>query len=127
VDSSVWIDFFSSTPTAAGRELRGMIAKAEPVVLTGIVVTEVLQGLTRDIEQVEPYLSMWTMLEPRGFSTYRSAAAIFRLGRSRGISLTTIDTLIAAIAMEHGASVFTLDQDFVRIAQLTSLTVHQFG
>lgn len=67
VDSSVWIDFFSSTPRAAGRELRGMIAKAEPVALTGIVVTEVLQGLIRDIEQVEPYLSMWTMLEPRGF------------------------------------------------------------
>jgi hypothetical protein len=87
----------------------------------------VLQGLTRDIEQVEPYLGMWTMLEPRGFSTYRSAAAIFRLGRSCGISLTTIETLIAAIAMEHGASVFTLDQDFVRIAQLASLTVHQFG
>jgi predicted nucleic acid-binding protein len=127
VDSSVWIDFFSSTPRAAGRELRGMIAKAEPVALTGVVVTEVLQGLTRDIEQVEPYLGMWTMLEPRGFSTYRSAAAIFRLGRSHGISLTTIDTLIAAIAMEHGASVFTLDQDFVRIAQLASLTVHQFG
>jgi predicted nucleic acid-binding protein len=126
VDSSVWIDFFSSTPRAAGRELRGLIAKAEPVALTGVVITEVLQGLTRDIEQLEPFLGMWTMLEPRGFSTYRSAAAIFRLGRSRGISLTTIDTLIAAIAMENGASVFTLDQDFVRIAQLTSLTVHQF-
>jgi hypothetical protein len=74
-----------------------MIAKAEPVVLTGVVVTEVLQGLTRDVEQVEPYFGMWTMLEPRGFSTYRLAAAILRLGRSPGISLTTIDTLIAAI------------------------------
>jgi len=103
-----------------------MIAGAEPVALTGVVVTEVLQGLTRDIEQVEPHLAMWTMLEPRGFSTYRSAAAIFRLGRSRGMNLTTIDTLIAAVALEHGASLFTLDQDFVRIAQLTPLTVYQF-
>ena len=104
-----------------------MIGEAEPVALTGMVVTEVLQGLRRDIEQVESYLGMWPMLEPRGFSTYRSAAAIFRLGRSRGISLTTIDTLIAAIAIEHGASVFTLDRDFARIARVTPLKVHQLA
>lgn len=127
VDSSVWIDFFSSTPGAAGRELRRLITEAEPVAVTGVVVTEVLQGLTRDIEQVEPYLGMWAMLEPRGFSTYRSAAAIFRLGRSRGISLTTIDALIAAIAIEHGASVFTLDRDFARVGQITSLKLHELA
>jgi predicted nucleic acid-binding protein len=127
VDRSVWIDFFSCAPGAAGRELRRLIAEAEPVALTGVVVTEVLQGLTRDIEQVEPYLGMWTMLEPRGFSTYRSAAAIFRLGRSHGIALTTIDTLIAAIAIEHGAILFTLDRDFARVAQITSLLVHELA
>jgi predicted nucleic acid-binding protein len=87
----------------------------------------VLQGLTRDVEEVEPYLGMWTMLEPRGFSTYRSAAAIFRVGRSRGITLTTIDTLIAAIAIEHGAILFTLDHDFARVAQITSLRVYELA
>ena len=127
MDSSVWIDFFSSTVGPAGRELRRMIAEAEPVALTGVVVTEVLQGLTRGIEEVEPYLGMWAMIEPRGFSTYRSAAAIFRMGRSRGMSLTTIDTLIAAIAIEHGASVFTLDQDFARIARITPLALHELA
>ena len=39
----------------------------------------ILQGLTRDIGQIEQYLSQWEMLEPRGFRTYREAAAIFRL------------------------------------------------
>ena len=124
VDSSVWIDFFSSSPGRAGAELRRMIADAEPFALSGIVVTEILQGLTRDVSQVEQFLSLWEMLEPRGFSTYREAASIFRLGRSKGISLTTVDTLIAAIALEQQATVFTLDKDFARIASLTSLKLY---
>lgn len=124
VDSSVWIDFFSSAPGRAGDELRRMIQDAEPLAVTGVVVTEILQGLTRNVSQIEHYLSQWEMLEPRGFSTYREAAGIFRLGRSKGVSLTTIDALIAAIALEYGASVFTLDKDFTRIARLTRLPLH---
>ena len=66
------------------------------------------------------------MLEPRGLATYREAAAIYRAARARGISLTTIDTLIAAIALDHSATVFTLDQDFSRIARITDLTLYRF-
>ena len=124
VDSSVWTDFFSSAPGRAGDELRGMIRDAEPFALTGVVVAEILQGLTRDVRRIEQYLSQWEMLEPRGFRTYREAAAISRLARSRGVRLTTIDALIAAIALEHRAIVFTLDKDFSRIAGLTGLSLH---
>ena len=38
----------------------------------------------------------------------------------------TIDSLIAAIALEHGATVFTLDQDFSRIARITGLKLYRF-
>jgi predicted nucleic acid-binding protein len=124
VDSSVWIDFLSSAPGRAGAELRRMIGDAEPLALTGVVVAEILQGLTRNVSHIEHYLSQWEMLEPRGFQTYREGAAIFRLGRTKGVSLTTIDALIAAIALEHRASVFTLDKDFSRIARLTGLPLH---
>jgi predicted nucleic acid-binding protein len=126
VDSSVWVDFFSSSPGRAGAELRRMIEEADPFALTGVVVAEVLQGLTRDSGRIEQYLAQWEMLEPRGFETYREAAAIYRTARTKGIALTTIDTLIAAMALEHGASVFTLDQDFSRIARITHLELHSF-
>ena len=126
VDSSVWVDFFSKSPGPAGAELRRMIEESEPFALTGVVVTEVLQGLTRDARRIEGFLSQWDMLEPAGFETYREAAAISRAARARGVSLTTIDTLIAAIALENGASVFTLDQDFSRIARMTGLVLYRF-
>ena len=124
VDSSVCIDFFSSAPGRAGNELRRMISDADPFVLTGVVVAEILQGLTRDVSRIEHYLSQWELIEPCGFRTYRESVAIFRLGRAKGVSLTTIDALIAAIALEHRASVFTLDKDFSRIARLTGLPLH---
>jgi predicted nucleic acid-binding protein len=125
VDSSVWVDFFRPSPGHGGAELRRMIEESEPFVLTGIVVAEVLQGLTRDAGVIERFLAQWDMLEPRGFDTYRSAAAIYRAGRRKGYHVfSTIDTLIAAIALEHGASVFTLDRDFVRIARMTGLELY---
>lgn len=101
-----------------------MIADAEPFAIAGVVVAEILERLTRGVGQIERYLSMWDILEPAGFSTYRESAAIFRLARSKGITLSGIDTLIAAIAMHHRAAVFTLDKDFSRIARLTGLPLH---
>ena len=101
-----------------------MIADAEPLALSGVIVSEILQGLRREADQIERLLSRWEMLEPLGFSSYREAAAIFRLGRARGFSLTAIDTLIAAIAIDHRAVLFTVDQDFARIARITRLRLY---
>jgi predicted nucleic acid-binding protein len=103
-----------------------MIAEAEPFALTGVVVTEVLQGLKRDMSRVEHYLAQWEMLEPRGFHTYREAAVIFRSARARGIAFTTVDALIAAIALEHGATLFSLDRDFTRIGSIVRLSLYAF-
>jgi predicted nucleic acid-binding protein len=126
VDSSVWIDFLSSSPSLAGSELRRMIADAEPFALTGVVITEVLQGLRRDASRIERYLSQWDLLEPTGFGTYREAAVIFRTARSKGVAVTTVDALIAAIAVEHGAALFTLDKDFTRVANIVRLSLYTF-
>ena len=45
-----------------------MIADAEPFALAGVIVTEILQGLKRDVGRLEHYLSQWDVLEPKGFS-----------------------------------------------------------
>jgi predicted nucleic acid-binding protein len=104
-----------------------MILEDEPFALTGIVVTEVLQGLKRDAAQIARYLSLWDMLEPSGLSTYTEAASIFRHARSKRVSITTIDALIAAIALEQGGTIFTLDKDFSRIARFTPLRLHRLA
>jgi predicted nucleic acid-binding protein len=103
-----------------------MIQESDPFALTEVVVAEVLQGLIRNADRIERFLGQWELLEPKGFQTYRTAAAIYRAARGKGMSLTTNDTVIAAIALEHDATVFTLDRDFSRIALITRLVLHRF-
>jgi predicted nucleic acid-binding protein len=124
VDSSVWIDFFGRYPGRAASELKQLIERAERLVLTGVVVAEVLQGLTRNVDQIEQYLSQWELLEPSGAGTYQEAARIYRTARASGLTLTTIDTIIAAIALEHRATLFTIDEDFSRLARITQLSLY---
>jgi predicted nucleic acid-binding protein len=126
VDSSVWIDFFSTAPGAAGHELKRLIAAPEPIAVTGLIVTEVLQGLRRDVEQIEHQLNLWEVLDPQGLTTYRKAAGLARLARSKGVVLTTVDAVIASIALEHGSVLFTLDKDFEHIRSFTGLKIHLF-
>jgi predicted nucleic acid-binding protein len=91
-----------------------------------VVVAEVLQGLIRNADRIAGFLGQWELLEPKDFQTYRAAAAIYRTARGKGMSLRTSDTLIAAIALEYDATVFTLDHDFSRIALIMRLVLHRF-
>lgn len=127
MDSSLWIDSFRSATGPAGKELGRLIEEEVALAVTGVVVTEVVQGFIRDASSVEHYLAKFDMLEPQGFSTYLNAAAIFRTARSKGISLATIDALIAAVALEYDAVVFTLDKDFSHVARITSLRLHEMA
>lgn len=124
MDSSVWIDFFSKAPGVGGNELRRLIVQSEPLALSGIIISEVLQGLSRDAERIERYLRLWDLIEPQGFETYRNTAALVRFARGRGLTLTTIDALIAVLAIEHEAVLFTLDKDFSHIKNFTVLKIH---
>ena len=125
MDSSVWIDFFRPRPGPSGAELRRLIAASEPLAITGIIATEILQGLTRNVSEIEEYLGLWELLEPADFSTYLEAARISRIARSRGISLTTTDTLIAALAIEYACPVFTIDRDFHQIRKIAPLALYE--
>ena len=120
----MWIDFFHRPSGHAGNELARIISVSEPFALTGIALTEVLRGLTHDAARIEAFLSKCPLLEPDGLATYRRAATISRMARAKGFTIATVDALTASIALDYGASVFTLDRDFSHIAQISHLKLH---
>ena len=60
------------------------------------------------MESVTTLLARWPLIEPGGFATGEAAATIFREAR---LTLSTVDALLAALAFECNAALFTLDQD----------------
>lgn len=128
VDTGVWIDFFEGKGTPQRHELRRIIENDEDVCLTGIVVTEILQGIRdeRQNREIRDYLLEFPMMSPKGISSYIQAAEIYRKCARKGKTVRkTIDCLIAAIAIEHGLLLFHNDRDFVNIHECCGLKIFE--
>ncbi|TFG61152.1 MAG: PIN domain nuclease [Deltaproteobacteria bacterium] len=123
-DTSVWIDFFAGRDTTQTRFFKEAIRKSDDVALTELVLAEILQGIPSDagFAKLRKVLSSFRRLRPASEETYVRAAGLYRTGRKRGVTIRSlIDCLIAAIAMEHGASVLHRDRDYERISEYSPL------
>jgi hypothetical protein len=126
VDTSVWIDFLNGADSKERHALHGLIEGEEDISITGIVLTEILQGIRDDGDcgKVRGYLLEFPIHGPKGAETYLKAAGIYRECRKKGRTIRkTVDCIIAAICIEHDLALFHKDGDFDRIAACTGLKV----
>lgn len=118
VDSSVWIDFFRGTQTAASEKL-DRILDVERLYVGDLIVTEVLQGFKddSDLKAAKATLESFTMVQIGGEDIAVQAAQNFRLLRARGLTVRkTIDTLIATRCIRNGFRLLHSDGDFDHFA-----------
>ena len=123
-DTSVWIQFLRVGGPREHRELDRLLAQGD-VVMVGVVMAELLQGARNPQEYEElgvrlaglPYVSetknTWVQV---GTLSYRL--------RQEGLAVGAMDLLIAALALEHGHEVYTLDEHFQRIPGLRLHEAH---
>ena len=114
VDSSVWIDYFRGVKTVQTDRLDALLG-TEPVAIGDLMLTEVLQGFTkdRDFEQALALLSALDVIEIGGRDVALQAARNYRALRARGITVRkTIDTLIATRCIMDGLPLLHSDRDF---------------
>jgi predicted nucleic acid-binding protein len=119
VDTSVWIDFFNGYASPEADRLAQAISDHESIVLCGIVITEILLGLRNDAEaeQIAEILDAFDIAPEPDRMDYCEAATLYRRCRSQGYTLrSTIDCLIARLAIRHGYDLLTKDHDFQWIA-----------
>lgn len=127
IDTSVWITFFRGRSKEVVEEVASLLRKGQ-VVVTGIVLIELLQGalnekeldnivtLLEPVERIDPTPSQW---EEAGRFSYRL--------RKKGITTSTVDALLALLAIEYDCRLFTEDKHFEVIAQQTDLRLYPTG
>ncbi len=123
IDTSLWIDF---TRTRSPRFLKRFIAPfildpdahvAEPITF------EMLRHATPvEAKQLTQQFQTLPMLAtPR--LLWSQAAELGQACRQKNITVPSLDLLIAAIAIHHGAEVVAFDDDFQKIAVVSKLQV----
>ncbi|MBI4704514.1 MAG: PIN domain-containing protein [Deltaproteobacteria bacterium] len=126
VDTSVWIAFFRGRDHRTAAQLRRLL-DANAVALPAPVRVEILSGASRhDFGRLRRLLSAL----PTAFPTRETWSHIDRwlvravaAGEHFGVG----DTLIAALAAEHGWSMWSLDGDFARMSELGWIVLYAPG
>jgi predicted nucleic acid-binding protein len=124
VDTSVWVEFFRDRDAWQVDFLAQLIADDEPVALTDVVLTEILQGLRDDREarKLGRRLEAFEILRLEHLDDFRRAAALYRQARTGGHTVRrTLDCLIASVCVREHAALLHADRDFDRLAACTTL------
>ena len=128
VNTSVWIDYFNGYPSPEADRLAQAIDDNEPIILCGIVITEILLGLRSDAEaaRIAELLDAFEPAPEPDRVDYREAATLYQRCRSQGHTIrSTIDCLIARLCIRHGHDLLTKDRDFRLIAACHPLRLVQ--
>jgi len=129
-DSSAWIEYFRASEHPVDLELEGLLEGEAEILVTEPVVMEVLAGARSEghAMRMRTALLAYPLAKVFGLDDYETAAAIRRACRAGGEAVrSTMDCLIAAVAIREGATVLHLDRDFDAIARHTELEVYALG
>lgn len=127
VDTSVWIDVLNDRDSPQALRCVELIEGGEPIALTDIVFTEILQGFRSNGEArlVEQHLKTFPVLRLDGLEDFALAAELYRRARRAGVTIRkTLDCLIAAPCVRTGAPLLHSDADFDRLAECTPLRLY---
>jgi len=104
---------------------RRLILEDTPVAIPGIVLQEILSGVRTDIQfaRLQRLLEAFSILTAER-QDHVLAAQISNACRRKGLSMSAVDCLIAALATSREAFLFTLDEDFSRMAPNCGLKLY---
>ena len=119
VDTSVLVDYFRGNENPPVLLFGQVLDRFIPFGICNFVYQELLQGARShaELEKLDAYLETLRFFELRyGRESFRDAATLNLVCRSRGVTVrSTIDLLIAQIAIENDLYLLHNDSDFDNI------------
>ena len=122
VDTSAWVDYLRERDTEAAGLLVEVLERGIPFGIAAVVYQEVLQGADSpgDFEMLVEYLGTQRFYQPRDqIDSYREAALLYFRCRRAGVTVrSTVDCLIAQLALEQELFLLHNDRDFENMARV---------
>jgi len=118
VDTSVWIDFLEGGDHWTKERLKEKLKDRETILYNEMILLEIIQGIRerKGREEIERMFGS-LITAPQKRSTTMLAAEIYQDLQRKGFRIRSIiDCLIAATAIDTGASILHKDRDFECIA-----------
>lgn len=131
IDTSVWSEAFrrkNKSVNSEGTFLFQIIKNEEEIFLTGIILQEILTGIKSQkiFDDINNHLRFFNFINPSNKDHILAAQLRNDLAK-KGITVATIDVLIAQIAISHNLTLATFDSDFVKIAENSKLKILNYN
>jgi predicted nucleic acid-binding protein len=131
VDTPVWSLALRRIPENLNREEQKIVAELSELSKEGRIriIGPIRQELLSGIRLLEQYEKLRTSLsafrdEPLSTPDYEEAAKAGNRCRAQGITVTSVDILICAVALSRSFHIFTTDHDFHDYASVLPIKLH---
>lgn len=123
VDTSIWIELFNSKDFEINLKKLSQLAVCPPV------IQEILQGIRHEKAYhsiKEGICALPCFGDPLNIDHFLLATDLYRLTRKRGRTIrSSVDCLIAAIAIKNSLPVWHRDRDFNLLAEISDLRIYE--
>ncbi|MGB6341073.1 MAG: PIN domain-containing protein [Candidatus Aminicenantaceae bacterium] len=126
VDTSILIDYFRGFENKAIQSFNTILDKNLPFGISYLIYLEVLQGsrTEKDYKLLKKYLDTQVFYELKNAKdSYAETAQMYLRLRKKGVTVSTIDCLIARVALENDLFLLHNDKDFTRISRHLPLKI----
>ena len=126
VDTSAWVEYLRGTGSPHNGWIRDAILADAPLGWTEPILYELTAGVrnSRRVAELRALLLRGPMVAIQGLQDWEGAAHLYRSARAKGLTVrSSIDCLVAAVALRTGIPVLALDRDFETLAQVSDLVL----
>ncbi len=127
IDTSVWSEALRRKDKSLDSSetlVRRIIENNDDIVIIGIILQEILSGITNEklFSEIESILNDFLYIDIVK-EDYVYAAKLRNKCKQKGINAGSFDFIIASVAIRNKLALVTYDKDFINISKYTELKI----
>jgi predicted nucleic acid-binding protein len=123
IDTSVWIDYFKGQDHPFLEKVDEILTY-HSVYVPKVVIAELIQGAKseKEISVIESFVEAFTIIDQTDNTWLKAGRLSFSL-KKKGLTVNLVDCYIAALAVDHDCTIFSLDEHFQLIGRVIKIAL----